>query len=450
MDDLAQLEKILFRFATSDTDESLEKTLAKHLAPSLFKLSSQDEAVRKKCMELLVHVNKRVKNNDNIQLPMEGLLEQYRNPNSTSFIINFTIIYIKMGFPRLPLERKVEHIPKLLRCLEDKPASHQESILVMILPFLEHLKCSSENPESKSNYLNLPKTVSKLFCDFIFDFLLLPYGSHPSIKPADPNDKIQVPPGLSEAAWKKVAGETLMKPEELEKVKTNVVKFLGNGLISEKEIAMHLVIAMADTRHSVSTEADSVMRRFSGGIDWNDKVHKLSVFSITNIITTSFYLFYFVFQDLVNQLYDVFLGTLVIKGKDGKLATTTSGATGVVHIKPENKRTPSSTRLRLKLMPYLVRSKEAALSFPASIQVIFDLLFGTGGNSNAKLKVSNIFSLRFNLNLTFFYLDSCGDLYSCRCGTLSRTKDYILWRGPFIGFEQIGIWWHFIKEQRDC
>ena len=58
----------------------------------------------------------------------------------------------------------------------------------------------------------------------------------------------------------------------------------------------------------------------------------------------------------------------------------------MVHIKPENKRTPSSTRLRLKLMPYLVRSKEAALSFPSSIQVIFDLLFGTGGNTNAKLK----------------------------------------------------------------
>ena len=93
---------------------------------------------------------------------------------------------------------------------------------------------------------------------------------------------------------------------------------------------------------------------------------------------------YFELQDLVNQLYDVFLGTLFIKGKDGKLATTS--ATGVVHIKPENKRSPSNTRLRLKLLPYLVRSKEASLCFPASIQVIFDLLFGTGGNTNAKLK----------------------------------------------------------------
>lgn len=100
MDDLAQLEKILFRFATSDTDEALEKTLAKHLVPSLLKLSSQEETVRKKVMELLVHVNKRVKNNDNVQLPMEALLEQYQDLSTTSFVLNFTIIYIKMGFPR--------------------------------------------------------------------------------------------------------------------------------------------------------------------------------------------------------------------------------------------------------------------------------------------------------------------------------------------------------------
>ena len=64
----------------------------------------------------------------------------------------------------------------------------------------------------------------------------------------------------------------MIKPEELEKLKANVVKFFGNGLIHEKVIAMHLVIGMADTRHSVSTEADTVMRRVQSGIDWNEKV----------------------------------------------------------------------------------------------------------------------------------------------------------------------------------
>ena len=37
-------------------------------------------------------------------------------------------------------------------------------------------------------------------------------------------------------------------------------------------------------------------------------------------------------------------------------------------------------------MPYLLKSRAAAVHFPACIQAAFDLLFGDGGNSNAKLK----------------------------------------------------------------
>ena len=351
----------IFQLATSDTDEALSKALNRHLTPSLLKLSSTQENVRKKVMELLVHINKRVKNNDNIQLPMAALLDQYQDPSVSSFVTNFTIIYIKMGFPRLPLDQKIHLIPKILLALEGKPASHQDPLLHMMLPWLEHVKAPKEDPEIKAKYLKLEENPHcfKLFLEFLFDFILLPYGSHPSIKPSDPNEKIQVPPGLSENAWKKVAGDSPMKPEDLEKIKANIMRFLGNGLIPEKNVAMHLVIGMADTRHSVSTEADSVMRRVSGGIDWEQK-------------------------ELVSKLYDMFLGTLMVKGKDGKYVTTS--ATGVVHIRPENKKMPSSTRLRLKLMPYLLRSKEASLSFPTNVQVVFDLLFGTGGNTNAKLK----------------------------------------------------------------
>ena len=62
MDEVSQVDKVLFKLATSDTDEALTNALKKHLAPTLLKLSSQNEAVRKKVMEILVHVNKRVKN----------------------------------------------------------------------------------------------------------------------------------------------------------------------------------------------------------------------------------------------------------------------------------------------------------------------------------------------------------------------------------------------------
>ena len=76
----------------------------------------------------------------------------------------------------------------------------------------------------------------------------------------------------------------------------------------------------------------------------------------------------------------------MVKGKDGKYVTTSASKASVVTIKPENKRMPANTRLRLKLMPYLLRSKEASLSFPTNVQCLFDLLFGTGGNTNLKLK----------------------------------------------------------------
>lgn len=37
-------------------------------------------------MELLIHINKRVKTRPQIQLPMEALIAQYQDPSVTSFV----------------------------------------------------------------------------------------------------------------------------------------------------------------------------------------------------------------------------------------------------------------------------------------------------------------------------------------------------------------------------
>ena len=55
-----------------------QEAISKFLPPVLLKLTSTNEGVRKKVMELLVHINKRIKNNNNIQLPVEALLLQYQ------------------------------------------------------------------------------------------------------------------------------------------------------------------------------------------------------------------------------------------------------------------------------------------------------------------------------------------------------------------------------------
>ena len=125
-DELQLLERVFLRLGLAETDEQLQEAVSKFLPPCLLKLNSQNEGVRKKVMELLVHINKRIKNNNNIQLPVEALLLQYQDPSATSFVINFTVIYLKMGFPRLPIEKQAELVPAVLASIEAKPTSHQD------------------------------------------------------------------------------------------------------------------------------------------------------------------------------------------------------------------------------------------------------------------------------------------------------------------------------------
>ncbi len=77
-DELALLDKVLFRLASADDDQALELAVNKWLPSCLLKLNSGQEGVRKKVMELLVHINKRIKDNSNIQLPMDALIVQYQ------------------------------------------------------------------------------------------------------------------------------------------------------------------------------------------------------------------------------------------------------------------------------------------------------------------------------------------------------------------------------------
>lgn len=49
-------------------------------------------------MELLIHVNKRIKCRNEVQLPVETLLQLYSDPKANSFIIVSNIYIVKIDF----------------------------------------------------------------------------------------------------------------------------------------------------------------------------------------------------------------------------------------------------------------------------------------------------------------------------------------------------------------
>jgi proteasome component ECM29 len=98
------LDRVLFRFATSADDQQFQENLEKLLVPTLQKLNSTYESTHSKVLEVLSHVNKRVRPQPNIKLPLNDLLTQYLSPDSSTLLKNFNIIYLEIAFQRAALE----------------------------------------------------------------------------------------------------------------------------------------------------------------------------------------------------------------------------------------------------------------------------------------------------------------------------------------------------------
>ncbi|CAN9510455.1 unnamed protein product [Ophioblennius macclurei] len=363
-DELNQLERVFLRLGHAETDDQLQDIISKFLPPVLLKLSSVQEGVRKKVMELLVHLNKRIKSRPKIQLPVETLLVQYQDPAAASFVTNFTIIYIKMGYPRLEVGKQCELAPTLLTAMEGKPQPQQDSLMHLLIPALYHMKYPADISKNASpfNLTERPKTVH-LLLEFMLDVLLMPYGFVLNESPTRPAPSSsqggssdgtvtasgqglpQPPPGMSVYAAKRVIGESQWNAEQLEQCKLGIVKFIEAKQVPEVETVVHLVVASSDTRHSVATAADLELRSKQSIIDWNNPL-------------------------IINKMFKVYLGDVPLKTKSGS-------------VKQELKHEPVSTRVKLKILPHLLRSRLAAECFPANIQVVYDGLFGA--NTNNKL-----------------------------------------------------------------
>ncbi|XP_033636669.1 proteasome adapter and scaffold protein ECM29-like [Asterias rubens] len=376
-DELELLERVFLRVGSAETDEQLQNVTSRFLPPVLLKLCSNQEGVRKKVLELLVHINKRLKSRPKVQIPVDVLLLQYQDPANVTFVTNFTILYLKMGYPRLSLEKQAELAPSLIQCIEGKPILQQECLLQMLIPTLPHLKLPKDPVQRKVVFGLSEKPITvQMLLDFMLDYLLLPYtfstskaeerpttatggqqtasssSSRPTTAPAGGAGAAAAtasgwttPPGLSATALKRVLGEGVLEASTIEECKVGIVNFLAADVLSEEDVVCHLIVACSDTRYSVATAADIELRKMQGVVNWN------------NIA-------------IVNKLYSLFKGTVVIKGQPA--------------IKQDDRRLPVSTRVRLKIFPFFLKSREAAEQFPACIQVIFDCLYGN--NTNAKLK----------------------------------------------------------------
>lgn len=122
------LDRMLTRLALCD-DSKLQNLLSNLLPLSISSLSSPSPAVRNKVIEILSHVNKRVKHQPEIGLPLSELWKLYMDTHSVPMVKNFCIVYIEMAFERSNFEEKETMAPILVANISKLPSQHQEIIL---------------------------------------------------------------------------------------------------------------------------------------------------------------------------------------------------------------------------------------------------------------------------------------------------------------------------------
>ncbi|XP_031477538.1 uncharacterized protein LOC116248548 isoform X3 [Nymphaea colorata] len=328
------LDRMLTRLALTD-DPKLETVLPKILPYSISSLSSGSPAIRKKVMEILTHLNKRVKHQKSIRLPVMELWKEYVEVGAALIVRNFCMIYIEMAFDRLTAEEKADMAPMLIANISKFPSQHQDILLRIVMKVIgECHKCQIE--ESIALKYKLGSDDDRgLFVEFCLLTVLY--------QPTSPSSGGEgTSPGLSVAQTNQVTGKLPLKGDEILSRKLGILNVIEALNLDPQLIYPLYLAASADSQELVIKRGEELLKKLASRVNLED-------------------------PKLINKLFLLLTGTVA------------GGSTP-----PESRINPVNPTFRLRLLSIFCRSITAANTFPLTLQCIFNCIFGS--DSTSKLK----------------------------------------------------------------
>ena len=409
--ELANLDTILFRFA-STPDPKLEPAINRVLPNLLPSLTRPEPDIRNKVIEILNHINKRIKILPQLQLPVTELVMMFVDPlynassnNNTSaspaaaasaasstWFFTFTLLFIDKGMARLDKREQSILAPHLLVHAASHSVQQQKTILNIFLSSLAAMQYAVGEDSMVDKWkFNQNAADRQLLLSFLLDVML--YTSNAATKPATPathNNNTQpadspspptaaIPEGMSAdgVAFVTNDGKSMWTSDEINRHKVNVLAFLSAlshatlpstaasfaddfsfssspaasvpAILDEAEVFPHVLVATSVGDSNVNREADNLLRRLN-----------------THTVLSS--------PTVVATLYSLFLGSM----DQPKVAVA-------------QRRSPASLNLRLKLLGYLNRTSASVAGglLASALKLMFECWFGAG--SHYRLRYSSLF-----------------------------------------------------------
>ncbi|KAG5517314.1 hypothetical protein RHGRI_037912 [Rhododendron griersonianum] len=326
------LDRMLTRLALCD-DSRLQNLLSKLLPLSISSLSSSSPSVRNKVIEILSHVNKRVKHQPDIGLPLSELWKLYMETQSTPMVKNFCIVYIEMAFERSNLEEKETMAPILVANISKLPSQHQEIILRITVKVFGDCHSNRISDEAAAKYrVMCGSPDSEIFLEFCLHAVLYQL----------PSQSGGCPPGLSVSQSNRVRGKDQLKSDVLLIRKLGILNVVEAMELAPEVVYPLYMAACADGQEAVVKRGEELIKKKASGVNLDD-------------------------ANLISRLFVLFNGSAELE-----------------RIAPESRVIPGNPSLRVRLMSVFCRSITAGNSFPSTLQCIFGCIYGSGTTSRLK------------------------------------------------------------------
>ncbi|KAF7850461.1 hypothetical protein BT93_L5473 [Corymbia citriodora subsp. variegata] len=286
-------------------------------------------------LEILSHVNKRVKHQLEIGLPLSDLWRIYTEANAVSIVKNFCFLYIEMAFERTDVKEKELMAPMLAANVSKLPHQHQEIVLRIAAEVIGECHSTGVSAQVAASYRALNNSQDKEgFIEFCLHNILYQrsyQGGGSS-------------PGLSIAQANRITGKKQLTNDTLRKRKLGILNVVEAMELTPEVVYPLYLAASADSEEAVKERGDALLKKASDA----------------NLDDPS----------LIKRLFLLFNGC--------------AASTGADSIAPDSKIAPASSALKARLMSVFCRSITAANSFPSTLQCIFQCINGEGTTKRLK------------------------------------------------------------------
>ena len=108
------IEQLELRIASADSDEKFENIIQRFLPALVLKLGSETERNRNLTIKVCQYINQRLKISQSIQLPVQGLLKNFREAQN-AFVRRFSLLFVQQGLARTKPSDAPGMLPAILQ-----------------------------------------------------------------------------------------------------------------------------------------------------------------------------------------------------------------------------------------------------------------------------------------------------------------------------------------------